>query len=47
MTNIPVIEFKPWSPVWGAQECLDSTSQVYKEVAHQEKPTAQKACMVN
>lgn len=37
-----MIEFKPWSPVRGAQECLDGTSQVYKEIAHQEKPTAKK-----
>lgn len=42
-----MIEFEPWSPVRGAQDGLDSTGQVYKEVAHQEKPTAQKACMVN
>lgn len=41
-----MIEFKPRSPVRGAQECLDSTGQVYKEVAHQEKPTAEKACMI-
>lgn len=47
LSIIPVIEFEPWSPVRGAQDGLDSTGQVYKEVAHQEKPTAQKACVVN
>lgn len=34
----PVIVFEPWPPVWGSQESLYSTSQIYKQVTHQEKP---------
>lgn len=39
--NSPMVELKPGPPVGSAEQCLDSTGQVDKQVAHQEKPATQ------
>lgn len=35
---LPVIELKARSPIGGAEQSLDSTGQVDKQIAHEEKP---------
>lgn len=34
---IPMIELKPRSPVWCAQQCLQNTRQIYERVTHQQE----------
>lgn len=35
---LPVIELKARSPIGGAEQSLNSTGQVDKQIAHEEKP---------
>lgn len=39
---LPVIELEARSPVRGAEQSLNSTGQVNKQIAHEEKPGIKK-----